>query len=148
MQVRARLGDYGVHPVLIIIPLGLFGISVVFDIVGMLSTAAMWSSASSWNITAGVLTGTGTAVAFAREHLATYPGTRGHHLSRVHFLLWCAVLALFASSLTLRLTSAQHVPPAAAISLSIIALFGGIITAWMGEAMVRGSGVHRSPNFF
>jgi len=148
MQVSARLGDYGVHPVLIIIPLGLFGISVVFDVVGMLSTASIWGVASGWNIAGGVITGICTAVAFAREHLATYPGTRGHHLSRAHFLLWCAVLALFASSLTLRLASGQHVPPAAAISLSIIALFGGVIAAWMGESLVRGSGVHRSPNFF
>jgi uncharacterized membrane protein len=143
MQTSARISRLGVHPVLIIIPLGLFGISVVFDIVGMLSTAAIWGIAAGWNIAAGVATGAGTAVAFARDHLATYPGTRGHHLSRVHFLLWCAVLALFASSLTLRLASPQHVPPAAAISLSIVALLGGIAAAWMGEAMLRGAGGHR-----
>lgn len=144
MQTSARIGRYGVHPVLIIIPLGLFGISVVFDIVGMLSTAAIWGIASGWNIAAGVLTGIGTAFAFARDHLATHPGTRGHHLSRVHFLLWCSVIALFAASLTLRLASAQHVPPAGAISLSIIGLVAGIVAGWFGEAVVRGAAVHRT----
>jgi uncharacterized membrane protein len=143
MQTSARTGRYGVHPVLIIIPLGLFGISVVFDIVGMLSTAAIWALASGWNIAAGVATGTGTACAFARGHIVTHPGTRGHHLSRVHFLLWCSVIALFASSLTLRVASSQHVPPAGAISLSVIGLIAGIVAGWFGEAIVRRAAVHR-----
>src|SRR5215213_8893200 len=57
MESRAKLFGHPVHPMLIVVPLGLFSIGVLFDVVYVLTGATAFAEVAFWNIGAGVAGG-------------------------------------------------------------------------------------------
>jgi uncharacterized membrane protein len=133
MRTRVRIARPGVHPVLIVLPLGLFGLAVAFDVIGALSALPVWGVIAMGDLGAGVGTGLGTATAGALAYRVLPPGSRARRVGMWHAIASSIALALFAESFALRLSSEAHVPGRAAQGLALLglgcALGGGLLGA-------------------
>src|SRR3954454_8451933 len=76
MESRAKLAGHAIHPMLIVFPLGLLGISLVFDIAYFLTSDASFAAAAFWDITAGIIGGLLAALFGLVDWLAIPNGTR------------------------------------------------------------------------
>ena len=156
MRTRAKVAGHAVHPMLVILPLGLFGISVVFDVLGLLTSQPLWSRLALWNVAAGVVSAIITA-GFGLADLRAIPtGTRAARGGLAHGLLNTSVTGLFAVSLVLRALEPAHgPPPTLAVGLSIAGLALVLIAGRLGGELMdrlgaplrsgasRGYGHHR-----
>ena len=57
MESHARALGHPIHPMLIVFPLGLFVMSLIFDILYYITGAIGFASAAFWDIIAGVIIG-------------------------------------------------------------------------------------------
>lgn len=151
MRTRAKVAGDAVHPMLVVLPLGLFGISVVFDVLGLLTGQPPWARLASWNIGAGIVAAI-VAGAFGLADLRVIPsGTRAARVGLAHGLLNVAVTGLFGVSLVLRALTPEPSPPTLALGLSIAALalaliagrLGGELMDRLGAPLHAGAAHHR-----
>jgi uncharacterized membrane protein len=141
MRHRARLAGYAVHPLLVTFPLGLFGVSVVLDVIGAVTEEPIWGFIATWNIVAGIATGLIAGI-FGLLDLAEIPArTRAATVGIVHAILNTSMLGLFGASLAVRALSGSPLPPTAAVLLSASGLALAGIAGWLGSAMIRRLGV-------
>jgi len=57
VESKVKLFGHPIHPMLIVLPLGLLSTAVVFDVIYMLTGDEVFSSVAFWNIAAGVIGG-------------------------------------------------------------------------------------------
>ena len=76
MESRIKVLGHPLHPILIVLPLGLLSMAVIFDIVQLLTRNNTFSVVAYWNIAAGVVTGLLAAAVGLRDWLAIPGGTR------------------------------------------------------------------------
>ena len=57
MESRVKLFGHPVHPMLIVLPLGLLSAAVVFDLIHLVTGEPAFSTVAFWNIAAGVIGG-------------------------------------------------------------------------------------------
>ena len=134
MQSASHPSPRPVHPVLIILPLCLLGISVLFDAAGSLSPRApVWGILAYGNLVAGILIAllaTGVQIAESRNH--TYR-TGPYRMIFMHHLLNLTALALFGISLVYRIHNPSKLPDTTAFFASIFGLcilsIGGCLAA-------------------
>ena len=103
METRLRVLGHPVHQTLIVFPMGLLGMSVVFDILYLASGAPELERVTFWMLAAGILGSLLAAPFGLADWLQTPPGTRAKLTGLLHGGGNLAVLALFALSLWLRL---------------------------------------------
>jgi uncharacterized membrane protein len=77
MESRAKLLGHPIHPMLIVLPLGLFIGAVVFDALYLWRGTPIFATAAYWNIAAGVVGGLLAAVFGLIDWFAIPTGTRG-----------------------------------------------------------------------
>jgi uncharacterized membrane protein len=143
MEARAKLFGHSIHQMLIVFPLGLLGMSVVFDAIFALSGNAVFAAVSYWMIVAG-LAGGALAAPFGLIDLLGIPaGTRAKAIGAAHGLGNAIVLVLFLLSAILR-SDSMAAPGAAAYLCSVAGLLLALFTAWLGGELVAryGIGVH------
>src|ERR687891_1384655 len=102
MEIRAKLLGHPVHPMLIVLPLGLFIAAVVFDAVYLWRGSPAFATVAYWNIAAGVVGGLLAAVFGAIDWFAIPTGTRAKRIGLVHGLGNVGVVAFFAIAWLLR----------------------------------------------
>src|SRR5256885_16403503 len=98
MESRVKLAGHPVHPMLIVLPLGLLSVGVVFDIVYLATNDPTFAEVAFWNITVGIAGGLLAAVFGLIDWLAIPKGTRAKRLGLWHgggelldgppFLVW------------------------------------------------------------
>lgn len=76
MESRAKLLGHPIHPMLIVLLLGLFIAAVVFDAVYLWRGSATFATVAYWNIAAGVVGGLLAAVFGLIDWFAIPTGTR------------------------------------------------------------------------
>ena len=84
MESRAKLLGHPVHPMLIVLPLGLFIGAIVFDGIYLWQGNPTFASIGYWNIAAGVVGGLLAAVFGLIDWLAIPAGTRGKGNGPLH----------------------------------------------------------------
>src|SRR5207248_1906600 len=90
----ARLGKHPIHPMLVVIPLGLWVTALVFDVVYAVTGNPSMRTAAFWNIGAGVV---GALLAAIPGFVDWYGMTgRAGRLATYHMLLNLGAVALFA----------------------------------------------------
>lgn len=141
MESRARLFGHAIHPILIVFPLGLLVTSLIFDIIGLATSAETLAAVSFWNIAAGVIGGLLAAVFGLIDWLAIPRGTRARAVGLWHGLGNVLLVVLFLISWLLRLGAPGHVPSTPALVLSVIAVALGVVTGWLGGELVQRLGV-------
>jgi uncharacterized membrane protein len=136
MESRVKLFGHAVHPMLIVIPLGVLATSLVFDIVRAISSRSVFSEIAFWDIAVGVIGGL-LAALFGLIDWLSIPGrTRAKSVGLWHGLGNVVVVGLFALSWLLRLGHATE-PGLFPVLLSVIGVLLALVTAWLGGELVE-----------
>src|SRR5919112_3613181 len=132
METRVKFFGHPVHPMLIVLPLGLFAIALVFDIVYLATGDATFAEVAFWNITAGVIGGLLAAVFGLIDWLAIPAGTRAKRLGLWHGGGNAAIVVLFLISWLIRLPNHAYQPNIIPFVLALVAVAAALVTAWLG----------------
>jgi uncharacterized membrane protein len=143
MRSKVEVAGHALHPMLIAFPLGLLGISPLWDILRLATGHATWGAVAFWTILAGVVSALLAAVPGFIDWLSIPSGTRARRVGTWHMVTNLGVTALFALSLALR-ASAQGGYLAAGFAAMlpgwigfVLALLGG----WLGGELVETLGM-------
>ena len=141
MESRAKLAGHPIHPMLIVLPLGLLIMAVVADVIYLTTGRLAFATVAYYNIAGGIISGLLAAVFGAIDWWAIPSGTRAKAIGLWHGLGNVVVLALFAASWWLRSASIDLTPSTVAFSLGGVGLLLGAVTGWLGGELVDRLGV-------
>lgn len=145
MESKAKVLGHPIHPMLIVLPLGLFIAAVVLDILYLVTENPMWATVAFWNIAGGILGGLLAAVFGLWDWLAIPSGTRAKSVGLLHGFTNVVVIVLFIMSWLLRWPEADYTPSILAFILSLIAIGIGSFSGWLGGELVNRLGVGVDP---
>jgi uncharacterized membrane protein len=140
MESRAKLLGHPIHPTLIVFPLGLLGMSVIFDLLTLAVGQGYWAEIALWMMIAGVVSGLIAAPFGLIDWLAIPAGTRAKRIGALHGIGNVIVLLMFAASAWVRWDVPQS-PSALAVTLSLLGLLLALVTGWLGGELVDRLGV-------
>ena len=142
MQTPASIARHPIHPMLIVLPIGLWVFSLVCDIVVHVSSdetvQTLWFALAYYTMAGGLVGALLAAVPGLIDFLSLSPG-RIKKLATMHMALNLAVVALYAVNLWLRTTSPPSADLGFALSLLAVVLLG--FSGWVGGEMVHVHGV-------
>jgi uncharacterized membrane protein len=136
MESKTKLFGHPIHPMLIVLPLGLLTGAVVFDIVYLLTGNPDFAQVAFWTMAAGILGGLLAAVFGFIDWLYIPGGTRARAIGLWHGGANVTVVALFALSWFLRNGAADHIPGTLALILSFAGAGLSLIAGWLGGELV------------
>ena len=135
MESKAKLFGHAVHPMLIVLPLGLFVTSVIFDWIHRATKKEEPAKVAHAMICAGIIGGLAAAVPGLIDWLAVPQETRAKRIGLWHGAGNVLVLLFFMLSWLKRRRSPGS-PPTSAFLLSHAGLALGTGTAWLGGELV------------
>src|SRR5687768_3312557 len=141
MQSTARLLGHPIHPMLIVLPLGLFIGAVVFDAVYLWRDSLAFATAAYWNIAAGIVGGLLAAVFGAIDWFAITAGTRAKRIGLLHGGSNVVVVLIFALVWLMRGDSPDAAPTTTLFFMEVVALALGSVAGWLGGELVDRLGV-------
>jgi uncharacterized membrane protein len=136
MESRAKLLGHPIHPMLVVLPLGLFIGAVVFDALYLWRGSAMFASVGYWNVAAGIIGGLLAAVFGLIDWLAIPRGTRAKRIGLLHGLTNVTVVLLFAIAWWMRSGPIDVAPTNGVFLIEVVALALGTIAGWLGGELV------------
>jgi uncharacterized membrane protein len=136
MESRVKLLGHAVHPMLIVLPLGLLNIAVLFDVVYLLTGNADFAFVAYWNIAIGVLGGLAAAVFGVIDWLALPRETRAKRIGQWHGAGNSLMIGLFAVSWLLRGPDTVYAPDLVPFVLAALGAGLSLLTAWLGGELV------------
>jgi uncharacterized membrane protein len=136
MESKAKLLGHPIHPMLIVLPLGLLAAAVVFDVVYLSSDNTLFANIAYWNIAVGILGGLLAAIFGLIDWLNIPGGTRAKSVGLWHGVGNVVVVALFAVSWFIRRGAPEHVPTTLALILSFAGVGLSLVTGWLGGELV------------
>jgi uncharacterized membrane protein len=145
MQSKVTIYGHPVHPMLIVLPLGLLPASVFADVFHHIIENPTWGSVSFWLMVAGVLTGLAAGAVGFVDWKSLPIGTRARRVGAIHGLTNVVALVVFLASLLLRFGDPSR-PSPFATSVGVIGLFIAVLGGWLGGELVfrLGVGVHQA----
>lgn len=141
MESRAKVLGHPVHPMLVVLPLGLFIGAVVFDAIYLWRGSATLASVGYWNIAGGIVGGLLAAVFGLIDWLAIPAGTRAKRIGIWHALSNVVTLAGFALVFWMRYSSNQVATTTNLFAIEVVALLIGAVGGWLGGELVDRLGV-------
>jgi len=147
MEAKAKLFGHSIHQMLIVFPLGLLGMSVIFDLVYFATDESTFAAVAFWMMVAGLAGGALAAPFGLIDWLGIPPNTRAKSVGGAHGIGNVIVLVLFLMSALMR-RNAVEAPGIAAYLCSFAGLLMALFTAWLGGELVArfGIGVHPGAN--
>ena len=137
MESRARLAGHPIHPMLVVLPLGLFVGAVVFDAIYLWRGAPSFAIVAYWNTAGGVAGGLLAAVFGLVDWLAIPAGTRAKRIGLLHGASNVVVVAVFAYLWWTRTTGPNILPGTAMFAIEVAALMVGAVAGWLGGELVN-----------
>jgi uncharacterized membrane protein len=141
MESRAKLLGHPVHPMLVVLPLGLFIMAVVFDAAYMWRGTSTFGTVAYWNIAGGVIGGLLAAVFGLVDWLAIPTGTRAKRIGLLHGGSNVLVVSAFAFAWWSRSQTPDVMPTTGLFSIEVAALLLGAVAGWLGGELVDRLGV-------
>jgi uncharacterized membrane protein len=141
MESRARLLGHPIHPMLIVLPLGLFIGAVVFDALYLWQGSPTFAAVAYWNIAAGVVGGLLAAVFGSIDWFAIPAGTRAKRIGLLHGGANVVVVAIFLLIWLMRGARPDTAPTTNLFLLEVVALALGSVAGWLGGELVDRLGV-------
>ena len=131
-MTSAHVGKHPIHPMLVVLPLGLWIAALAFDIVYAVSNAPIWRTLAFWNIAAGIIGALLAAVPGFIDYLDL--DGRARRIATFHMVLNLGAVAVFAVNWYVRM----RVPPTSwwPLILSVIGVVGVIVSGWLGGELV------------
>ncbi|MGH7388910.1 MAG: DUF2231 domain-containing protein [Candidatus Rokuibacteriota bacterium] len=142
MSTPASIEKHPIHPMLVVFPLGLLLAAVVFDVLTLLTGAAIWRTLAFYNIAAGLVGGVLAAVPGLIDYV-TLVG-RARTIGTYHMVVNVATLALFAVSFVLRTQwGTQWVPAGSSLPQALTIIGAALLGAggWLGGQLVYVHGI-------
>lgn len=136
MESRMKLLGHPIHPMLIVLPLGLFICAVVFDALYMWRGSAIFAGVGFWNISGGIIGGLLAAVFGLLDWLAIPSGTRAKRIGLLHGASNVVVVLAFALVWLTRRTAIDLAPSTGMFTLEVGALALGAVAGWLGGELV------------
>jgi uncharacterized membrane protein len=136
LESRLKLAGHPIHPMLIVLPLGLLSAGVVFDIVYLISGDDSFATVAFWNITLGIIGGLLAAIFGLIDWLSIPNDTRAKRLGLWHGLGNLLIVVLFIVSWLLRLSDQSYSPNILPFVLGLVGVLLALVTAWLGGEMV------------
>jgi uncharacterized membrane protein len=148
MESHAKLFGHPIHPMLIVVPLGLFIGAVIFDAIYLWRGISTLASVGFWNIAAGVAGGLLAAVFGLIDWLAIPAGTRAKRIGLWHACSNVLAILVFAAVLWMRNGAQTRATTLGLFTIEVIALLIGAVGGWLGGELVDrlGVGVDRNAN--
>jgi uncharacterized membrane protein len=141
VESKIKFLGHPIHPMLIVLPLGLLSAAVVFDIVYLVTDEDAFSTVAFWNIAAGVVGGFLAAIFGAWDWLHIPRDTRAKRIGVFHGGGNVVVVVLFALSWLLRFGQEGYEPTELAHVLSFAGIVLATVTGWLGGELVDRLGV-------
>jgi uncharacterized membrane protein len=141
MESRAKLLGHPIHPMLIVLPLGLFIAAVVFDAVYLWRGTPTFATVAYWNIAGGVVGGLLAAVFGLIDWLAIPAGTRAKRIGLLHGGGNVVVVVIFALVWLMRGNTPDALPTTNLFLLEVAGLVLGSVAGWLGGELVDRLGV-------
>ncbi|KAB1142143.1 DUF2231 domain-containing protein [Micromonospora sp. AMSO12t] len=146
MESRAKALGHGIHPMMIVFPLGLLATAVIFDILYLITYRAGFQISAAYTIGAGVIGGLLAAVFGFTDWRAIPSGTRAKRVGAIHGIGNVVVVLLFAVSWLARASATNWEPNALALICSFAGILLSGMTAWLGGELVERLGIGVSDN--
>ena len=145
MESKVTIYGHPVHPMIIVLPLGLLPASVFADVLHHIIDDPAWGSFALWLMVAGVLSGLVAGSIGFMDWKGLPVGTKARRVGAIHGLTNVVALAVFLVSLLLRVGDPSR-PTPFATSVAVIALFIAFLGGWLGGELVfrLGVGVHQT----
>ena len=147
MESKARILGHGMHPLLIVFPLGLLSTAVILDIVHLVTGSEGATVLSFWLIALGVIGGLVAAIPGFIDWLAIIPAnTRAKSVGLIHGVGNVIVVVLFALSWYLRRDAEPGFrmagrPDTLALLLSFAGFVLALVTGWLGGELIERLGI-------
>jgi uncharacterized membrane protein len=141
MESKAKLLGHPIHPMLIVLPLGLFIAAVVFDALSLWRGSSTSATVAYWNIAGGIIGGLLAAVFGLIDWLAIPGGTRAKKIGLLHGGSNVVVVGIFAVVWLMRGNTAGAAPTTSLFLLELVALALGSVAGWLGGELVDRLGV-------
>ena len=145
MESKVTIYGHPVHPMIIVLPLGLLPASVFTDVLHHIMDDPTWGSFSFWLMVAGVLSGLAAGAIGFMDWKSLPVGTKARRVGAIHGLTNVVAIVVFLASLLLRFGDPSR-PSPFATSMAVIGLFIAILGGWLGGELVfrLGVGVHQT----
>ena len=141
MQSRARFLGHPIHPMLVVIPLGLFIAAAVLDALYYWRGETLFATISYFNIAGGILGGLLAAVFGLRDWLAIPSGTRAKRIGLMHGATNVLVVLLFAAAWLARTAFPDYAPSPFVLGVEAAAIALAMLGGWLGGELVDRLGV-------
>ena len=141
MQSRARFLGHPVHPMLVVIPLGLFISAAVLDVMYAWRGDTLFATISYYNIAGGILGGLFAAVFGLRDWVAIPSGTRAKRIGLFHGALNVVMVMLFSAVWLARTALPDYAPTTLLLSIEGVAITMALLAGWLGGELVDRLGV-------
>lgn len=136
METRIKFLGHPIHPMLIVLPLGLFSIGVLFDAVYLITGTDDFASVAYWDITVGIVGGLLAAVFGTVDWFALPSGTRAKRVGLWHGVGNVVIVGLFVVSWLMRQGDRAYAPNLVPFLLGLIGVALALVTAWLGGELV------------
>jgi uncharacterized membrane protein len=136
MESRLKLLGHPIHPMLIVLPLGLFSIAVLFDVVYLVTGNEAFAEVAYWNITVGIVGGLLAALFGLIDWWAIPKDTRAKSVGLWDGLGNATIVVLFILTWLLRLPNYAYAPDVVPFVLGLIGVGLALVTAWLGGELV------------
>ena len=141
MESKAKLLGHPIHPMLIVLPLGLFISAVALDAVYMWNGDPALALVGFWNIAGGILGGLLAAAFGFIDWLAIPRGTRAKRIGLFHGSLNVAIVLTFAAVWLDRNGTLDRLPSTNNFLLELGAIGAAMVAGWLGGELVDRLGV-------
>ena len=141
MESRMKVLGHPIHPMLIVLPLGLFIGAVVFDAIYLWRGSSTIATVGYWNIAGGIVGGLLAAVFGLIDWLAIPAGTRAKRIGLWHAFSNVLAILGFALVFWMRYSSGQLATTTGLFTIEVVALLFGAMGGWLGGELVDRLGV-------
>jgi uncharacterized membrane protein len=136
METRLKLLGHPIHPMLIVLPLGLFSIAVLFDVLYLVTGTEEFADVAYWNIAVGIVGGLLAALFGLIDWWAIPRGTRAKRVGLWHGGGNVVIVLLFVVSWLMRVPDYAYAPNILPFLLGLVGVALALITAWLGGELV------------
>jgi uncharacterized membrane protein len=136
MESKAKFLGHPIHPMLVVLPLGLFIAAVVFDALYLWRGNPTFAAVGYWNIAGGIIGGLLAAVFGLIDWIAIPAGTRAKRIGLLHGGSNVLVVATFAVVWFMRGSAIDTAPSTSIFMLEVGALLLGSVAGWLGGELV------------